>query len=104
MSNRFYEASQSTLDELASYHTRGTFDDLLSDYEGPFRGTYEVVERFERDGKLWARFRHYYYQHLIDIERDEGFMGQLIAVPAEEAQRFALEEKAKQQNQKDMTD
>lgn len=104
MSNRFYEASQSTLDKLASYQIRGTFDDLLSDYEGPFRGTYEVVERFECDGKLWARVRHYYYQHLIDIELDEGFMGQLIAVPAEEAQRLVLEEKVRQQNQKDMPD
>jgi hypothetical protein len=65
---------------------------LLEERGGPFLGTYVEIDRPVRDGRRFIRFTEPVFEYCLDVEvLPDGKMGEVIAVPAEEAWRIAHE-------------
>jgi hypothetical protein len=65
-------------------------DDLLEEREGPFIG-WEVISRFERDGKRWVRLFHTSAEYLVDCELLPFDLGEVVPVDPAEAYQIAIE-------------
>lgn len=88
---RDYTAPAHQLAVIATWRDQATFDELLALQGGPFLNTFQLFDRFDRDGKRWARFRQPTMEYCFDVEiRANGDMGEIVPVAAEEAWRLAL--------------
>jgi hypothetical protein len=84
-------ASPRQLKIIGSWRGQMSFDDLLVERGGPFAGSFEVIDRLERDGKSWVRFSHPTLEYCFDVEvTADGEMGDIVPVPPEEAWEIAL--------------
>ena len=91
-----YTATPLALERIAAYRERAPFEELLTLRDGPFHaGPLIEIARFERDGRAWVRFTHDRSEVCIDVEvTPSGKMGEVVAVPPEEAWRIAHERDA----------
>lgn len=89
---KMFTAPQRELDQIAGWRDRMSFADLLEERGGPFLGAYQQVGGLERDGKSWQRFCAFTYEYCFDVEvKKDGWMGDIVPVPPEEAWKLALE-------------
>jgi hypothetical protein len=94
--DRTFTASERELEIIGSWRGHLSFDDLLVERGGPFAGSFEAIDRFQRDQKEWVRFAHPTYEYCFDVEvTSDGEMGEIVPVPPEEAWRIAIERDAR---------
>ena len=87
-----YTFSQGRMDDIAGWRDQMSMKDLLEERGGPFLGTLQQLGRVEHDGKVWERFSGYSSEACVDVEvKADGYMGDLMAVPPDEAWKIALE-------------
>jgi len=80
------------LDRIAGWADQMSFADLLVERGGPFLGGFGRLGRLERDGKTWERFRSLTNEWCFDVEiKKDGWMGDIVPVPPDEAWKLALE-------------
>ena len=94
--NSSVEASSAhQLKLIATWRGQMSFDELLVERGGPFAGSHDVIDRFQRDGREWVRFCHSVLEYCFDVEvTSDGEMGEIVPVPPEEAWQLALERDA----------
>jgi hypothetical protein len=91
-----FTASPHRLEGVASWRGQMSFEDLLVERGGPFAGSFDGIDRFQRDGREWVRFCEPMLEYCFDVEvTSDGEMGEIVPVPPEEAWRIALERDAK---------
>jgi hypothetical protein len=88
-----YTFSQRRIDDIAGWRDQMSVKALLEERGGPFLGTLQQLGTIERDGKVWERFCGYSNEACVDVEvKGDGYMGEIVAVPPDEAWRIALEQ------------
>src|SRR5438477_9595472 len=83
--------SQRAIADIADWRGQGSVEELVAQRDGPF-SSYQAIGELERDGKKWVRFTGFRYESCVDVEvKPTGGIGEIVAVPPEEAWKIALE-------------
>lgn len=87
----YYSFPDTGVKDLLQWRDEDSYYNLIDRHDGPFGG-YGTVGKITHDGKQWVRMQEVMSGGMVDLElKPNGYIGQVVPVPAEEAARIAHE-------------